>query len=155
MRTTHLLLGAGGALAAMLLLATPYFVRAQTQAPAAVTGQVSSEAEGAMEGVVVSAKKAGSTVTVSVISDAHGRYGFPGRTVGAGTVFAQGSRGRLRPCYSHKSGCRRRADRHRRSQTSKTQESRRPAQQCRMDDEHARYRGAEGLPARLHGLPHA
>ena len=31
MRTTHLLLGAGGALAAMLLLATPYFVRAQTQ----------------------------------------------------------------------------------------------------------------------------
>jgi virginiamycin B lyase len=77
MRTTHLLLGAGGALAAMLLLATPYFVRAQTQAPAAVTGQVSSEAEGAMEGVVVSAKKADSTVTVSVISDAQGRYSFP------------------------------------------------------------------------------
>src|SRR5947209_3938238 len=77
MRTRRLLLGAGGGLAAMLLLAAPYFVRAQTQVPAALTGKVTSDAEGAMEGVVVSAKKAGSTVTVSVISDGQGRYSFP------------------------------------------------------------------------------
>src|SRR5437870_3338646 len=77
MRTRRLWLGAGCGLAAMLLLTAPYLVTAQTQAPAAVTGKVSSDAESAMEGVVVSAKKASSTVTVSVISDAQGRYSFP------------------------------------------------------------------------------
>src|ERR1700688_3690661 len=46
-------------------------------AGAALTGQVSSAEEGNMEGVVVSAKKAGSTVTVSVTPDAQGRYTFP------------------------------------------------------------------------------
>src|SRR5499427_4367712 len=43
----------------------------------ALTGQVSSPDEGLMEGVVVSAKKDGSTITVSVVSDAQGRYAFP------------------------------------------------------------------------------
>src|SRR5215470_44901 len=51
---------------------------------AALTGQVTSAAEGAMEGVVVSAKKEGSTVTVSVISDAQGRYSFPADRLSAG-----------------------------------------------------------------------
>jgi streptogramin lyase len=49
----------------------------QAQAPAALTGQVSSAEEGNMEGVVVSAKKDGSTITVSVVTDAQGRYSFP------------------------------------------------------------------------------
>src|ERR1700675_2000099 len=57
---------------------------AHSQAAAALTGQVTSDAEGAMEGVVVSAKKEGSTVTVSVISDAQGRYSFPGDRLGSG-----------------------------------------------------------------------
>ena len=57
---------------------------AQNQPAAALTGVVSSDAEGAMEGVVVSAKKTGSTVTVSVISDAQGRYSFPANRLGAG-----------------------------------------------------------------------
>src|SRR5207302_1486451 len=43
----------------------------------ALTGVVSSEQEGAMEGVVVSAKKPGSIVKVSVTTDAQGRYKFP------------------------------------------------------------------------------
>src|SRR5262245_56984433 len=77
MQTRRLLLGVSGGLAAMLLLVAPYFVGAHTKPPAAITGQVTSEAEGAMEGVVVSAKKANSIVTVSVISDAQGRYSFP------------------------------------------------------------------------------
>jgi virginiamycin B lyase len=48
------------------------------QAPlAALTGTVSSDAEPRMEGVVVSAKRAGSTITVSVMTDAQGRYAFP------------------------------------------------------------------------------
>jgi hypothetical protein len=43
----------------------------------ALTGQVSSPAEGLMEGVLVSAKREGSTVTTTVVSDAKGRYSFP------------------------------------------------------------------------------
>src|SRR6266571_2218149 len=42
-----------------------------------LTGQVSSAEEGAMEGVVVSAKKDGSTISVSVVTDARGRFTFP------------------------------------------------------------------------------
>src|SRR5581483_10684660 len=44
---------------------------------AALTGVVSSDKEGAMEGVVVSAKKNGGAITVSVVSDDKGRYSFP------------------------------------------------------------------------------
>jgi len=44
---------------------------------AALTGQVSSEAEGNMEGVVVTARKAGAKFSVSVVTDAQGRYSFP------------------------------------------------------------------------------
>src|SRR6185312_11059827 len=44
---------------------------------AALSGEVSSAQEGLMEGVVVSAKKDGSTITVSVFSDAKGHFGFP------------------------------------------------------------------------------
>src|SRR5262249_52877967 len=46
------------------------------QTGVALTGQVSAE-EGAMEGVLVSAKKAGSTITITVLSDSQGRYSFP------------------------------------------------------------------------------
>ena len=59
-----------------LWLAAP--VAARAQAPdAALRGKTSSAAEGAMEGVVVSAKKVGSNITVSVVSDASGEYRFP------------------------------------------------------------------------------
>jgi streptogramin lyase len=57
---------------------------AAAEAPAAITGQVSSDAEAAMEGVVVSAKQAGSTVTVSVTSDEKGHYSFPANRLPAG-----------------------------------------------------------------------
>ena len=43
----------------------------------ALTGQVSSAEESMMEGVVVSAKKDGSTISVSVVTDAAGRFAFP------------------------------------------------------------------------------
>src|SRR6185503_12434722 len=51
--------------------------RMGAQAPAGLTGVVSSQEEGLMEGVVVSAKRSGSTMTVSVMTDARGRYAFP------------------------------------------------------------------------------
>ena len=40
-------------------------------------GVVSSAEEGPMEGVLVGAKKVGSTITTTVVSDEHGRYRFP------------------------------------------------------------------------------
>src|SRR5262249_32266673 len=47
------------------------------QAAGKLGGQIAPTAEGAMEGVVVSAKKAGSTITISVVSDAQGSFSFP------------------------------------------------------------------------------
>jgi virginiamycin B lyase len=52
-------------------------LRGQTPSSVSLTGQVSSKEEGPMEGVVVSAKRAGSTITVSVVTDKQGRYKFP------------------------------------------------------------------------------
>ena len=45
--------------------------------PAALAGTVVSAEEGPMEGVLVSAKVPGSTVTITVVSDHQGRYSFP------------------------------------------------------------------------------
>src|SRR6266581_2274105 len=50
---------------------------AQAQAAVALTGRVSSAEEGAMEGVVVSGRKDGSTISISVVTDAQGRFAFP------------------------------------------------------------------------------
>jgi streptogramin lyase len=84
MLTRLLLLSVAAAVAAMLAPAAPDLASAQSKAAPALTGQVTSDAEGAMEGVVVSAKKEGSIVTVSVISDAQGRYQFPPDRLSAG-----------------------------------------------------------------------
>jgi virginiamycin B lyase len=51
---------------------------------AALAGQVTSAEEGPMEGVLVSAKKDGSTITVTVVTDAKGQYGFPAERLDAG-----------------------------------------------------------------------
>ena len=47
------------------------------QGATALSGVVSSHEEGKMEGVVVSARRDGANVTVSVVSDARGQFGFP------------------------------------------------------------------------------
>ena len=61
---------------ALLLTETISATDARAQATA-LAGQVTSAEEGPMEGVVVSAKKQGSTITISVITDEQGRYSFP------------------------------------------------------------------------------
>jgi len=43
----------------------------------ALVGKVNSAEEGAMEGVLVSARRAHSTITITVVSDAQGHYRFP------------------------------------------------------------------------------
>jgi virginiamycin B lyase len=50
---------------------------AAAQSANTLTGTVSSEREGKMEGVIVSAKREGSTISVSVVSDEAGQYQFP------------------------------------------------------------------------------
>src|SRR5260370_9662371 len=67
------------ALALAVLLAPPALapLPGEAQAPTALTGEVISGGGGAMEGVLVSARKVGSTITVTVVSDAQGRYRFP------------------------------------------------------------------------------
>lgn len=49
-----------------------------------LAGKVTSQTEGPMEGVLVGAKKMGSTITTWVVSDAQGRYGFPRERLQAG-----------------------------------------------------------------------
>src|SRR5580700_4676677 len=53
-------------------------------ADAALTGHVSSAEEGAMEGVLVSAQKDGSTIRTAVVTDAQGRYAFPASRLAPG-----------------------------------------------------------------------
>jgi streptogramin lyase len=58
-----------------VLLAGTGVAAAQTGSPA-LSGKVTAE-QGALEGVLVSVKKSGSTITVTVVSDKDGRYSFP------------------------------------------------------------------------------
>jgi virginiamycin B lyase len=57
----------------------------RAQPSAAIAGRVTSMQEGPMEGVLVSAKRADSTITVTVVSDAQGRYRFPVERLQPGT----------------------------------------------------------------------
>ena len=75
---------------AMVILVTAllYAASGELSAQAAGTalrGVVSSQAEGNMEGVVVNARRGGANFTVSVVSDAQGRYSFPRTHLDVGT----------------------------------------------------------------------
>jgi virginiamycin B lyase len=75
MRIRDALLASTAATAAVLFqlgLAVP----GHAQSAVALAGKVSSAAEPVMEGVVVSAKKDGSTITISVVTDDKGQYRF-------------------------------------------------------------------------------
>jgi hypothetical protein len=56
------------------------------QGDAALTGVVSSQEEGKMEGVVVSARREGANFTVSVVSDARGTFSFPRTHIAPGNT---------------------------------------------------------------------
>jgi len=98
------------ATALALVFTLPTVARAEN--PSALTGIVSSAAEGAMEGVVVTAHKDGSIVSTSVTTDAKGRYAFPENR----PLHARRPRRRLRPCRAERCRRRRREDRDRRHQ---------------------------------------
>jgi virginiamycin B lyase len=71
-------------LAALLIHAGADWSLLQAQAGVALTGRVISDAEGPMEGVVVTARKEGSTISMSVVTDNRGRYNFPEAKLGSG-----------------------------------------------------------------------
>src|ERR1700730_12603303 len=78
MRTRRLLLTLLVASAAVFLTRVGHSqIRNQTQPWAALTGQVTSTEEGLMEGVLVTVKKTGSTIAITVATDEQGRYRFP------------------------------------------------------------------------------
>ena len=78
------LLFAVSGLAALLTYAGSDWSALQAQAGVALTGRVISDAEGPMEGVVVTARKEGSTISMSVVTDNRGRYNFPEAKLGSG-----------------------------------------------------------------------
>ncbi len=57
---------------------------AQKSAAPALSGRVSSDAEGAMEGVLVRAKGEGKTISVTVVTNHDGRYAFPANRLAPG-----------------------------------------------------------------------
>jgi virginiamycin B lyase len=73
--TVSLLIGAG----ALLLPAA-----ASAQSGVALTGKVSSAQEPVMEGVLVSARRDGSNITTTVVSNEQGVYSFPGARLAPG-----------------------------------------------------------------------
>ena len=83
LKKTILAIAIAAAAAASFFTASD-FLRADGSPGIALTGQVSSEKEGPMEGVVVGAKREGSTITINVFSDEQGRYNFPASKLGPG-----------------------------------------------------------------------
>src|SRR4030095_1069253 len=77
METKRFVLTAVGVLALIAFQTASVPLQAQAQTPLALTGQVTSTEEGAMEGVVISAKKDGSTISISVVTNDQGRFAFP------------------------------------------------------------------------------
>ena len=81
------------AIAAAVILGTD-LVSNGARAADILAGQVTSAEEGPMEGVLVTAQKAGSTMRVTVVTDAGGRYAFPASKLDPGhymvTIPAEG-----------------------------------------------------------------
>ena len=77
MRTRRFLLTVAAGLAVILFQTGRNSPPPGAQTTEALSGQVTSTEEGPLEGVLVSAKRAGSTATITVVSDQQGRYRFP------------------------------------------------------------------------------
>jgi virginiamycin B lyase len=68
----------------VLSLVTARSIHAAGAPAAALSGQVGSAEEPRMEGVLVSAKREGSTMTITVVTDSQGRYAFPASKLAPG-----------------------------------------------------------------------
>ncbi len=63
----------------------PALITLQAQGGVALSGVVSSQQEGNMEGVLVTVRREGANHTVTVVSDAQGRYSYPRTHLDSGT----------------------------------------------------------------------
>ena len=121
---------------------------AAAQNGSAITGTVTSPT-GALEGVLVTAKKDGAKIAITVVTDEKGRYSFPANRLEPGKynlkIRATGFFAR-RPADRR---CRRRQDRDRRSQADEDRQHRAAADERRVDAQHAGPGLAEGVPAGL------
>src|SRR4051812_37215436 len=73
----HVLLAGALALSSLIAASCPATALAQaTSSASPLSGSVASKEEGPMEGVLVSAQRAGSPITITVVSDAKGRFRF-------------------------------------------------------------------------------
>src|SRR5882672_5889436 len=61
----------------VLSVTAPLAAQSNARLATALAGKVSSEAEPAMEGVLVRAKSAGSPVSITVVTNRNGEYSFP------------------------------------------------------------------------------
>src|SRR4029453_9491638 len=79
MKRHHVLPSVAVGVVACALWAQPLGPRLQAQStpPVALQGHVSAAADRAMEGVIVTAKRAGATIATSVVTNARGDYQFP------------------------------------------------------------------------------
>jgi virginiamycin B lyase len=89
LRRIALVVGAASALTLLLANSSPPAAAQGADGAAALAGQVASTEEGPMEGVIVSAKKDGSNITISVITNAQGRYSFPAARLAPGRYSLQ------------------------------------------------------------------
>jgi len=76
MRTGRVLLVAAAAIAVGLLHQSSTSLQAQ-EPSIALAGRVTSAEEGPMEGVLVTARKSGATIAITVVTDRQGRFRFP------------------------------------------------------------------------------
>ena len=133
---------------------------ASAQAPlAALTGTVSSADEATMEGVLVSATKAGSNITVTVVTGADGRYSFPANRLGPGqytlAIRAVGYEARSSRKQDRTHGHRSPGSESGNEgyQARQDQRPRRPIVERGMARKRPRHRSAEGPIAQLRRLP--
>ena len=108
-----------------------------------------------MEGVLVSAKKEGSTITTTVVSDQQGAYSFPSARLEPGkyTISIRAIGYRLDGAKTVDVAGGRRGQG--RSQAQQGQEPGAAALQWRMAAQPSRRRQAKGLSDDVRGLPHA
>jgi virginiamycin B lyase len=77
MRYTLLFTAAAGVTALVIYAGSDSSSSLRAQSGIALTGLVISEEEDRMQGVVVTARREGSPISVSVVTDESGRYNFP------------------------------------------------------------------------------
>jgi hypothetical protein len=76
--------GSGGYCEIDVLFVTPRLANTAHSSRVALMGQVSSDEEGPMEGVLVAAKKDGSRSSISIFSDYKSHYSFPSSKLAPG-----------------------------------------------------------------------